>query len=84
MSDTAKPPAIVHLTPGELIVVDLAAQGYTAAEMGRRLMLSKRTVDFHLGNVYAKLGYQDDKRYCPRVRLAVEAAWRGWVGVHTL
>jgi ATP/maltotriose-dependent transcriptional regulator MalT len=49
------------LTPRELEVASLSAQGLTAHEVGERLFISKRTVETHLMNIYAKLGI-DSKR----------------------
>jgi DNA-binding CsgD family transcriptional regulator len=43
------------LTRRELEVARLAAEGYTAAEIGRRLNIGDRTVESHLGSVYSKL-----------------------------
>ncbi|HEY7396695.1 MAG TPA: helix-turn-helix transcriptional regulator, partial [Gaiellaceae bacterium] len=44
------------LTPQELQVAKFVAQGLSNREVGAQLFLSPRTVDFHLRNVYAKLG----------------------------
>jgi DNA-binding CsgD family transcriptional regulator len=44
------------LTRRELEVARLAAEGYTAAEIGRRLNIVDRTVESHLANAYSKLG----------------------------
>jgi DNA-binding NarL/FixJ family response regulator len=46
----------VSLSPRELNVTRLAAQGYTAAEIGHRLNIGDRTVESHLAHAYAKLG----------------------------
>jgi len=43
------------LTRRELDVARLAAEGYTAAEIGRRLKIGDRTVESHLASVYSKL-----------------------------
>ena len=43
------------LTRRELEVARLAAEGYTAAEVGRRLNIGNRTVESHLASVYSKL-----------------------------
>lgn len=43
------------LTQRELEVAALASRGYTAAEIGRQLHISERTVESHLANAYAKL-----------------------------
>jgi DNA-binding NarL/FixJ family response regulator len=43
------------LTRRELEVAGLAAEGYAAAEIGRRLNIGDRTVESHLGSVYSKL-----------------------------
>jgi DNA-binding CsgD family transcriptional regulator len=44
------------LTQRELEVARLGAEGYTAAEIGRRLNIGERTVESHLGSAYSKLG----------------------------
>jgi DNA-binding CsgD family transcriptional regulator len=43
------------LTLRELHVARLAAQGYTAAEIGRELHIGDRTVESHLASTYSKL-----------------------------
>lgn len=45
----------VRLTKREVEVLSLIAQGYSSKEAADRLFVSKRTVDFHLGNIYEKL-----------------------------
>ncbi|MCS6776967.1 MAG: response regulator transcription factor [Chloroherpetonaceae bacterium] len=45
-----------RLTPRELEVLSLIVEGYSSKEVARKLFISKRTVDFHLDNVYGKLG----------------------------
>lgn len=44
------------LSRRERQVARLAVQGLTAAEIGRQLAISERTVETHLASVYAKLG----------------------------
>ena len=44
------------LTPTELDVVRLVAEGLTNPEIGARLFISRATVKTHLSHVYAKLG----------------------------
>jgi DNA-binding CsgD family transcriptional regulator len=45
----------VRLTPTEVRVLSLIAQGHSSKEAADRLVVSKRTVDFHLANIYDKL-----------------------------
>jgi len=44
------------LTDREREVAVLAAQGFTAKEIGERLFIGHRTVESHLAHCYAKLG----------------------------
>jgi len=50
------PSGLRSLTKRELEVARMAAEGYTAAEVGRRLYIGDRTVESHLASVYSKLG----------------------------
>jgi DNA-binding CsgD family transcriptional regulator/tetratricopeptide (TPR) repeat protein len=56
------------LTPSELAVVDLVAEGLSNPQIGQRLYVSRRTVQTHLAHVFAKLHISS------RAQLAVEAA----------
>lgn len=50
------PVATESLTPQELQVAIVVADGVTNAEAAARLFLSAKTIEFHLSNVYRKLG----------------------------
>jgi DNA-binding CsgD family transcriptional regulator len=56
------------LTATERQIVALASQGLTNPEIGRRLFISPRTVQSHLGHVFTKVGLTS------RVELAAQAA----------
>lgn len=45
-----------RISKRELEVLEVVAQGYQSKEAANLLFLSKRTVDFHLENVFRKLG----------------------------
>ncbi|MFN3691238.1 MAG: LuxR C-terminal-related transcriptional regulator, partial [Fimbriimonadales bacterium] len=45
----------VRLTKREIEVLSLIAQGRSSQEVADALFVSKRTVDFHLANIYEKL-----------------------------
>ncbi len=45
----------VRLTNREIQVLSLIAQGHSSKEAADVLVVSKRTVDFHLANIYDKL-----------------------------
>jgi DNA-binding NarL/FixJ family response regulator len=61
------------LTPRELEVVKLIAEGYTSEEIAEVLVISKKTVERHRANVLEKLGLRN------RVQLARYAIRRGLV-----
>jgi DNA-binding CsgD family transcriptional regulator len=56
------------LTPSELAVVELVAEGLSNPQIGQRLYVSRRTVQTHLAHVFAKLHISS------RAQLAAEAA----------
>ena len=56
------------LTPRELAVTRLVVSGMTNREVAEELMLSTKTVEFHLGHVYAKLGIRTRSELRARAR----------------
>ena len=50
------------LTGTERRIADLAAQGLTTSQIAQRLYLSPKTVDWHLGHVYRRLGVSSRRR----------------------
>jgi DNA-binding NarL/FixJ family response regulator len=61
------------LTPRELEVVKLVAEGHTSDEIAELLVISRKTVDRHRANVLEKLGMRD------RVDLTRYAIRRGLI-----
>jgi len=61
------------LTPRELEVVKLIAEGHTSEEIAAQLFISKKTVDRHRANILEKLGMRN------RVQLTRYAIRRGLV-----
>ncbi|WP_254716604.1 helix-turn-helix transcriptional regulator [Actinomadura sp. WMMB 499] len=57
----AAPDALERLTPQELQVVRLAADGTSSREIAAQLFLSPRTVEYHLYKAYPKLGISSRK-----------------------
>ena len=52
----AEPPIVALLSPAEHRVALTVAEGRTNQEAAETLYLSVKTVDFHLQNIYRKLG----------------------------
>jgi DNA-binding CsgD family transcriptional regulator len=52
----ARSTGVAALTPGELQVARLAAEGRTNREIAETLFVTTKAVRWHLGNVYRKLG----------------------------
>jgi DNA-binding CsgD family transcriptional regulator len=53
------PPSRPHLTPRETEVLTLLSRGHSCSRIGHVLGASPRTVEVHLGRIYAKLGVRD-------------------------
>jgi DNA-binding CsgD family transcriptional regulator len=51
--------ALPRLTPRELEVLELAADGFNAPKIAEELVVSVATVRTHFGNIYDKLGVGD-------------------------
>ena len=52
---------VADLTAQEAQIAKLARDGCTNQEIGGQLFISPRTVEWHLGNVFAKLGISSRK-----------------------
>jgi DNA-binding NarL/FixJ family response regulator len=59
MHRTAEPAVGADLTPRERDVLRLLAEGFANKEIGRRLMVSEKTVKTHVSSILGKLGVQD-------------------------
>jgi serine/threonine protein kinase/DNA-binding NarL/FixJ family response regulator len=64
---------LVELTPREMEVIQWLAEGLSNKEIAGLMAISPRTVNFHLDNIYSKLGVRS------RTEAAVYALRHGWV-----
>jgi DNA-binding NarL/FixJ family response regulator len=55
-SPVSSTPGPAELSPREVEVLGLVAEGLTNAQVAQRLFLSPRTVQRHLNSIYHKLG----------------------------
>jgi len=62
------------LSPRELEVLSLVADGYSNKEIGERLFVTEQTVKFHLANVFRKMGARN------RTEAARSAMHKGLIG----
>lgn len=67
------PAALARLTPQEVQITRLAAEGRTNRDIAARLFLSPRTVGYHLSNAFPKLGVASRSEL---IRLATQLEWR--------
>lgn len=61
------------ITRRELEILNIFANGHSSKEVADLLFVSKRTVDFHMANLYSKLGV------CNRVQAMLAAARLGFL-----
>lgn len=71
--DTSSEEQSVKLTKREVEVLTLVIEGKSSKEVAEQLFVSKRTVDFHLANIYDKLNVTN------RVQAFREATRRGLI-----
>ncbi len=71
--DKKKGARLVKLTKREIEVLTLVIEGNSSKEVADQLYVSKRTVDFHLANIYHKLDVTN------RVQAFREATRRGLI-----
>jgi DNA-binding NarL/FixJ family response regulator len=68
--------AYVTLTPKEREVLRLAIEGLSNKEIGARIGTSRKTVEGHLSDIFAKYGITGG-----RTELSIRAATEGWLEV---
>jgi len=66
---SGRAPSRGDLTPTERRVAELVAEGLSNKEVATALVVSPKTVDGHLSNIYAKLGIHSRTQLSRRVGL---------------
>jgi DNA-binding CsgD family transcriptional regulator len=69
-----RPSPTGELTPTERRVAELAARGLANKEIAQTLVVSVSTVEFHLSNIYAKLGIRSRTQLAARLAAPPERA----------
>lgn len=70
-------PPETHLTPREMEILKLISQGLDNTAIAQKLMVTKRTVQNHISNIYGKLGVTS------RTEAMLFAIRCGWSQVHS-
>jgi DNA-binding NarL/FixJ family response regulator len=73
-AEPADAPPVEELTPHELQVALLVAQGLTNREVGSALFLSPKTIEHHLSAIYRKLGLRSRTQLAALLSEEVERA----------
>ena len=69
----ATPPSVTDdLTPQERVIVRLACQGLANREIAQQLVLSGKTISYHLGNAYTKLGVHSRSQLVSKIGPALD------------
>jgi ATP/maltotriose-dependent transcriptional regulator MalT len=66
---------ITELTDRERDIAHLVSQGLTNKEVGRDLFISTKTVEYHLGNIYAKLDLTNRRQLRDRIKRQATPAY---------
>ena len=69
--------SLTDLTPRELEILQLVVAGKTNKEIAHEVLISKKTVEFHLGHIYTKVGVRT------RLMVGIWALQRGINKVET-
>ncbi len=69
-----RPGIAAELTPQERSVAELVAEGKSNRVVARELVVSVNTVEYHLKNIYAKLGISSRTQLTLHLRVAADAA----------
>jgi DNA-binding NarL/FixJ family response regulator len=75
LASLTPPPPAQPLTPRERQVLELVAHGLTNKEIGLRLSISERTVQYHLNGIFNKTTTDS------RTAAAALALQKGWIGM---
>jgi DNA-binding NarL/FixJ family response regulator len=75
--DRREDTALASLTPRELEILALIAEGHSNARIAEKLFVTKRAIERHINSIFQKLGLREEQNISRRVKATLMYLWRG-------